>query len=105
MMKKSMVVSYGVEADLHFNQTGYLYIDYSVEAGGIVVTGRAKLPVAGYERKDITPAELGAKLNELTEKVEKGYAKLLGILDLIKAFAERKEIDFRAEIKLSLGET
>jgi len=28
------------------------------------------------------------------------HRRLLGILDLIKAYAERKEIDFSAEIKI-----
>jgi hypothetical protein len=99
-MEKRMKVTFGSEADIHGHWTGYLYVEYSVDDGSTVVTGRTKLPVAGYEKKDITPAELGAKLNELTEKVEKSYAKLLGILDLIKAYAERKEIDFSAEIKI-----
>jgi hypothetical protein len=99
-MKKEMKASYGVEIDLHDHYSGYLYIDYTVGDDNTSVTGRTGIIIAGYGKKEVTPDKIEAKLNELTDNVEKSYAKLMEILKLVMTYANEKGIDFSANIRI-----
>jgi hypothetical protein len=99
-MKKEMKATYSNEYDdQHHHFIGYLNIDYSVSDDSITVRGETKIPIRSCE-KEPTPAEIVAKLIKLTDAVEIEYTRLLGILELLIEYAERKEIDFKADIKL-----
>jgi pyruvate/2-oxoacid:ferredoxin oxidoreductase alpha subunit len=99
-MKKEMKATYGVERDLYDHYSGYLYIDYTVSDDNISVTGRTGIIIAGYGKKEITPDQIEAKLNELTNDVEKSYTRLMEILKLVMAYANTRGIDFSADIRI-----
>jgi hypothetical protein len=100
VMKKAMKATYGVETDLHYNYSGYLYIDYTVGDDNISVTGRTGIIIAGYRKEEITPDKVKAKLDELVDNVEKSYTRLMEILKLVMDYANAKGIDFSADIRI-----
>jgi hypothetical protein len=99
-MKKEMKATYGVERDLYDHYSGYLYIDYTVGDDNVSVTGRTGIIIAGYGKKEITPDQIETKLNELTNEVEKSYVRLMEILKPVMAYANKKGIDFSADIRI-----
>jgi hypothetical protein len=100
VMKKEMKATYGVERDLYDHYSGCLYIDYTVGDDNVSVTGRTRIIIAGYGKKEVTPDQIEAKLNELTNDVEKFYTRLMEILKLVMAYANAKGIDFSADIRV-----
>jgi hypothetical protein len=82
-MRKEMKATYGVETDLYYNYSGYLYIDYTVGDDNVSVTGRT-----------------GIIVDELVDSVEKSYTRLMEILKLVMVYANTKGIDFSADIRI-----
>jgi hypothetical protein len=100
VMKKEMKATYSVEADLHDHYSGYLNIDYTVGDDDVSVTGRTWIIIAGYGKEEITPAKIEAKLDELTNEVEKSYTRLMEMLSLVMVYAKEKGINFKADIRI-----